>query len=519
MAATLGIYFGPKIICIVEVSGKKVLNYLKIPRALLNQDELEEKVPEEVKLVTVLGEEFRKNNIMAKEAVIGLSGSELLVRTFELPILPQAELSNAINFEAKKYIPFKVEDLQSNFQVEVDRKAKKNFVLFAGVKSDLLEKYNSIFKQLGIKISHIDYAPFSVLRFMASTGFKDKGVVGLLSLDLVEEDEVNFTVLDNGVPVFSRDITLPRGLPAESAQPVSTEDIIAKLKTELRISLDYYKRKFPQKRLSTVFFVAEQGLRGDLESQMAEMELSAKFIDFSQDKYIGKDQPFSLSFVKSYGSGLWRAVRIRLKLNILAARPRHKLIKKKEGVGEGGGLSALIRSFKLDVRFLILGMLIYGAAYAYGLYRSHPVNQEKTRLISIRPKVKSVTSDVTLDRLKEIDSSFENKISDIDNIINNQLFLTGPMESVARNIPKDMWIKDFTFKGGEDNRTADLTMSGLIYSEGGEEELTQANAFVAKLKEDPAFNKYFSEIKIVSLEDQLLGQVTVTHFSIDCKRR
>ena len=518
MAATLGIYFGPKIICVVEINGKKVLNYLKIPRALLNQDELEEKIPEEVKLVTVLGEEFKKNNIRAKEAVIGLSGAELLVRTFELPILPQAELPNAINFEAKKYIPFKVEDLQSNFQVEVDRKAKKNFVLFAGIKSDLLEKYNSIFKQLGIKISHIDYAPFSVLRFLALSGFKDKGVVGLLSLDLVEEDEVNFTVLDKGVPVFSRDITLPRGLPAESAQPVSTEDIIGKLKTELRISLDYYKRKFPQKKLSTVLFVAEQGLRGDLESQMAEMELSAKFIDFSQNIYIGKDQPFSLSFIKSYGSGLWRAVRIRLKLDILAAKPKLRVIKKAEGAA-GEGLSALIRSFKLDVRFLILGLLIYGAAYAYGLYRSHPVNQEKIRLISIRPEVKSVTSDVPLNKLKEIDSSFENKISDIDNTINNQLFLTGPMESVARNIPKDMWIKNFSFKVGKDNRTAQLTMRGLIYSEGGEEELTQANAFVAKLKEDPAFNKYFNEIKIISLEEQLLGQVTVTSFSIECKRK
>jgi len=519
MAATLGIYFGPKIICVVETSGKKVLNYLKIPRTLLNQDELEEKIPEEIKLVTILGEEFKKNNIRAKEAVIGLSGAELLVRTFELPILPQAELPNAINFEAKKYIPFKVEDLQSNFQVEVDRKAKKNLVLFAGVKNDLLEKYNSIFKQLGIKISHIDYAPFSVLRFLALSGFKDKGVVGLLSLDLIEEDEVNFTVLDNGVPVFSRDITLPRGLPTESAQPVSTEDIINKLKTELRISLDYYRRKFPQKKLGTVLFVAEQGLRGDLESQMAEMELSAKFVDFSQDKYIGKDQPFSLSFIKGYGSGLWRAVRTRLKLNILAAKPKHKVVRKIEGVASEGGLSSLIRSFKLDVRFLILGLLIYGAAYAYGLYRSHPVNQEKTRLISIRPKVKSVTSDVTLQKLQEIDSSFENKISDIDNIINNQLFLTGPMEAIARNIPKDMWIKSFSFSVGKDNRTAGLVMRGLIYSEGGEEELTQANAFVAKLKEDPAFNKYFNEIKIVSLEEQLLGQVKVTSFSINCNRK
>jgi len=519
MATALGIYFGPKIICVVETSGKKIIKYLKVPRALLSQDELAEKVPEEVKLVTVLGEEFKKNNIQAKEAVLGFSGAELLVRTFELPILPQAELPNAINFEAKKYIPFKVEDLQANFQVETDRKANKNFILFAGVKSDLLDKYNAIFKQLDIKINHIDYAPFSVLRFLSLSGFKEKGIMGLLSLDLAEEDEVNFTVLENGVPVFSRDITLPRGLPAESAQPVSSEDIIGKLKTELRISMDYYKRKFPQKKLTEVLFVAEQGLQSELEPFMKEMELSAKFIDISKDKYIGKGQSFSLSFIKGFGCSLKRAVRIRLKLNILAAKSRVKIVKKAGAAASGEGLSALIRSFKLDVRFLILGILIYGAAYAYGLYRCHPVRQDIASLISIRPRVKSVTTDVPLTTLQEIDGDFKNKISSLDSVIGNQLFLTGPMESIARNIPNDMWIKDFSFKIGRDGRTAELSIRGLIYSEGGEQELTLANTFVTKLKNDPKFNSYFQETKIVSLEEKLLGQVKVTSFTINCKRK
>ena len=100
--SSLGIYFGPKIINLVETSGKKILNNIQIQRSMFAPSDLEPQVSDEVKIVALFNEEFRKNKIEVKEANICLSGKDLIIRTFEIPQLPADELSNGVNFEVKK---------------------------------------------------------------------------------------------------------------------------------------------------------------------------------------------------------------------------------------------------------------------------------------------------------------------------------------------------------------------------------------------------------------------------------
>ncbi|MFZ2937190.1 MAG: hypothetical protein WA066_00600, partial [Candidatus Omnitrophota bacterium] len=143
MNKMLGVYFGPKIITLVETKGKKISNTVQIKRSLISPGELEEKVPDEVKIVALFKDELRKNNIDAKEAVICLSGKDLIIRTFEIPVMPANELVNIINFEVKKYIPFKVEDLIADFQTKLDKLSRRNQILYVGIKKEVLNKYLS----------------------------------------------------------------------------------------------------------------------------------------------------------------------------------------------------------------------------------------------------------------------------------------------------------------------------------------------------------------------------------------
>ena len=102
---TLGVYFGPQLISIVETRGRKTINYVQVSRAAVSTGELlEEKVPATVKLIALLKDELRKNNLEPSEATVSISGKDLIVRTFEMPVLPRQELNTAVNFEAKKYI-------------------------------------------------------------------------------------------------------------------------------------------------------------------------------------------------------------------------------------------------------------------------------------------------------------------------------------------------------------------------------------------------------------------------------
>ena len=143
---TLGVYFGPQLISIVETKGKKPINYTKVSQATVSAGEiLEEKVPAPLKLIALLKDELMQNNIEANEAVVSISGKDLIVRTFEMPILPRQELDTAVNFEVKKYIPFKIEDLISDFQYKLDKTIQKTRVLFVGIKKEVLDNYLNIF--------------------------------------------------------------------------------------------------------------------------------------------------------------------------------------------------------------------------------------------------------------------------------------------------------------------------------------------------------------------------------------
>ena len=153
---TLGVYFGPQLITIIETKGSKLINHIQVSQSTVSTGELlEEKVPASVKLITLLKDELMKNNIEANEAIVSISGKDLIVRTFEMPILPRQELDTAVNFEVKKYIPFKIEDLISDFQYKLDKTIQKTRVLFVGIKKEALDNYLNILSQLGIKIKSI----------------------------------------------------------------------------------------------------------------------------------------------------------------------------------------------------------------------------------------------------------------------------------------------------------------------------------------------------------------------------
>lgn len=527
MAGTLGIYFGPKLISIVNNKGRKILSNINISRTTISDSQLEEKVPEEIKIVAVFNDELRRNNIEAREAVISLPGKDLIVRTFELPEMPAGELASAITFEAKKYIPFKIEELVSDFQVEFDRANRKNLVLFVGIKKDSLEKYLSILGQLNMKASYIDYSAFSVLRFIRLTGMGKKGLVAIIDADLREEDEVNFMVLENGFPVFSRDISLSSGpegfaTPEEAAAPKDAMAIDAgpgaaaleKLKTEIRVSLDYYHRKFPAKMITNLLFLTDKNYFSELEFFIQELGLPAQFVDTF--KYAADISTFSLSLIKGYGAALNKVIKTGIKINLLAPR----VIKTKAAVARPGmsaeEVTSMFSGMRLDFRVIIAGLLVFAATFGFGLSRIMPVKKDISDIIRARPQLEGVSATDSYEKLVATESGYKNRMEVFNGIITKQQVLTQIMDVVPRAIPKDIWLTGFNFAQKEKTMSCDL--KGYAYLDDSDKELELANSFLLKLKESPTLNKYFKDIKIASLEQTQSGKLKVTSFVINCKK-
>ncbi|MCU0652339.1 MAG: pilus assembly protein PilM [Candidatus Omnitrophica bacterium] len=514
MNKMLGIYFGPKVISLVESKGKSVINSLQIQRSVLSSGEIEEKVPDEVKVVALFKEELRKNKIEAQEAALCLSGKDLIIRSFEIPMLPANELSNVISFEAKKYIPFKAEELFFDFQVKLDRSTRRNQVLYVGIKKETLDRYLKVMNQLNIKVSYLEYSAFSVLRFLKLANLGNNGITAVVVMDLNEQDEVNFTILENGFPLFSRDITLTEGSEGPftaAAQAAPAGSVLDKLKNEIRISLDYYQRKFALKKIARAFFMCNEEYRQDLELFFQEVGFPAQFINTS--RYIGKQRLFSLGFIKSYSASLAATIKTGLKINILTAKVKTK--PPKESI-ESLDIGALFSGVRPGSGFIVMSILICLFAFVFGIYRQFPMQKELRDILSQRPKVADINSASSAKELNSLAEKDSNKINTLDNLLTNQFYLTEILDAIPRIMPSDIRLTNLYFKKKEDSK-ADITMQGIAYVGDSDKELRLINAFAAALKDNAVLKKYFKEVNVQNIDHRQLDKATVTNFTISLK--
>lgn len=508
----LCIYFGPQVINIVEIKGRQLINNIQITQSAISKGELmEERVPEDVKMVTLLKEELTKKKIETKETVVVLSGKDLIIRTFEMPLLPRNELTTALNFEVKKYIPFKIEELISDFQWVLDKSTQKIYVLFVGIKKEILEKYLSILNKLELKIISIEYSAFSILRLFKLARIEEKGIVAIVDVDLIKDDEINFVVAENGFPLFSRDITSIGRLSKETTKSAEERSVVIleKLKREILISLDYYERKFVSKHPNKIFFIINPGYKINLDI-FKDAGLETEFVNVN--KYTGINIAFSLPFIKAY-TGSLSEINLRVKIDLLSLKERavEKISTSRQKT------IFLVTLFRPHLKLIIPCLLICIAVYLFGKFQSSPLKKEFINITGMRPEVSHIQPEATYGELTALLSEYKEKIETIDKFVEKQIYLTEVLDNIARFVPQGMWLENLLFKNQRDKDKIELTLEGMAYLGDSSKEVGLINMFLSKLKETSLFVRYFNEISIISLDRKQIEEDTLTHFVISCR--
>jgi len=515
----LGIYFGPLGITVVESKLKRPFSDIHIPQSAISPAELsEEKVPEELRIATLLKNELIRSGVESKEVTLVLSGKDLIVRTFEMPILPQGELLTAVNFEAKKYLPFKIEELFSDCQWKLDKAAKKNLVLFVGIKKETLDRYLSILDEIGLKAKSIEYSAFSILRIAKLAGIKENGVIAVIDIDLIKNEEANFVVLENGFPLFSRDLTPISGTKEEAIgreespnfKETKSNMFFEKLRAEILVSLNYYERKFVGKNIKKIFFIINPDYRQDLLESFKDIGVGIHFIDVH--KYIGPGAAFSLAFIKAF-SGSLSEVRTELKINLLSAKDRGAR-ETSAALQPAPSLSLLLGAhLKVALACLLIGI----GAFLFGKYRMLPLEKELTNTITIRPKVATVSPEASYEELNGLSSSYKEKINILNKLVKKRLHFTSLFNLMPRLVPDNMWLSNLTLKNTIEEDKIELTLEGLVYLNDSNKEIELVNDFISYLNRESFFQMNFKDINIVSLDRKDRGGKYMTSFVIVCR--
>jgi type IV pilus assembly protein PilM len=148
---------------------------------------------------------IQEKNIKTLNVATSVDGNSVIIKRITMMAMSEAELSEAIQWEAGQYIPFDIEEVKIDHQVlETDPSTGNITVLLVAVKRDLIAEYTSLLGQAGLAPSALDVDTFCVQNaFEINYPISGSEVVALVN---VGAGTTNISVLRGGSPLFWRDI-------------------------------------------------------------------------------------------------------------------------------------------------------------------------------------------------------------------------------------------------------------------------------------------------------------------------
>ena len=128
------------------------------------------------KMSEALKDLIKESQVTAKEATVSIPIKDSFLTTIELPNLPEAELRETVPFEARKYIPIPISEVEIDWWVlppkSKEMKAaspgsgqkKILSIILAAVPKEVIAKYRSILKDSGIEVSAFEIEVFAFAR-------------------------------------------------------------------------------------------------------------------------------------------------------------------------------------------------------------------------------------------------------------------------------------------------------------------------------------------------------------------
>ncbi len=115
-------------------------------------------------VVDAIKEAVGKAGVKEKDAVISISGRELIVKKLQLPKMPLKELGNTIPFEAEHHIPFTIDDVFLDYQVvgEASEGGGLMDVLLVAVKKTKITEYVAVVEEAGLDPVVVDVDSFAL---------------------------------------------------------------------------------------------------------------------------------------------------------------------------------------------------------------------------------------------------------------------------------------------------------------------------------------------------------------------
>jgi type IV pilus assembly protein PilM len=150
---------------------------------------------------------FTDNKIKLKDVATGVSGHSVIVKKLSIAAASEAEVANAIDYEAQQNVPFDIADVFKDYQILGPDPGGTGYeVMLVAVKREKVLNHTNVLSQAGKTPAVLDIDAFALQNAFEANYDPDPALMAALLN--VGASIMNINILRGGVPLFTRDVSV-----------------------------------------------------------------------------------------------------------------------------------------------------------------------------------------------------------------------------------------------------------------------------------------------------------------------
>jgi type IV pilus assembly protein PilM len=229
---TIGLDVGSGLVkvCVIE-HGKSEPELVRVAILPLTGDAIVEGEVMDPGIVTdAIRQALEAAGVPTQAVVTAVGGRDVIIKKIAIERVKEQQARELMRWEAEQHVPFDMESVELDFQIlDPDGIDPSMDVLLVAAKRDLIENKMRLLTDAGVVPQVVDVDAFALHNaFELSYPQAMQGVVGLVNIG---HEVTNINILDEGVPILTRDIAVgtksfredlqrDRGLTADEAAAI-----------------------------------------------------------------------------------------------------------------------------------------------------------------------------------------------------------------------------------------------------------------------------------------------------------
>jgi type IV pilus assembly protein PilM len=207
--STVGLDIGSGLIKVAVVDhSKKEPQLTKVAIQPVPQDAIVEgEVMDPGVVAEAIQAALSKAGVKTKQVVTAVGGRDVIIKKISIERVKEQQARELMRWEAEQHVPFDMESVELDFQIlDPDADGLEMSVLLVAAKRELVESKVRVLTDAGLQPVIVDVDSFA-LHNAFELNHPD-AMQGLVALVNIGNEVTNINILEEGVPILTRDLTL-----------------------------------------------------------------------------------------------------------------------------------------------------------------------------------------------------------------------------------------------------------------------------------------------------------------------